>query len=61
MIWRGKSIQDAWNEAEPMFARAREIEPDNLLADIAEASLLWVARLEALPYATTLVEWAHRV
>jgi TolB-like protein len=48
MIWRGKSIQDSWNEAEPMFTRAREIEPDNLLADIAEASLLWVAKLDAL-------------
>lgn len=48
MIWRGKSLRDAWNEAESMFARAREIEPDNLLADIAEASLLWVAKLEAL-------------
>jgi TolB-like protein len=48
MIWRGKSIQDSWNEAEPMFARARELEPDNLLADIAEASLLWVAKLDPL-------------
>jgi tetratricopeptide (TPR) repeat protein len=48
MIWRGKSGFDAWEEAEPMFNRAREIEPGNLLADIAEAHLLWLAKLDPM-------------
>jgi TolB-like protein len=48
MIWRGMSGFDAWEEAEPMFNRAREIEPGSLLADIAEAHLLWLAKLDPL-------------
>jgi TolB-like protein len=47
MIWRGKPLPQAWEEAEPMFTRARAIEPDNLLTDIAEAHLLWLAKLDA--------------
>jgi TolB-like protein len=46
MIWRDQSVFQAWDEAEPMFTRAREIDPDNLLADIAEAHLLWLAKLD---------------
>jgi adenylate cyclase len=47
MIWRGMQLEQAWEEAQPMFTRAREIESDNLLADIAEAQLQWQARLDA--------------
>jgi len=50
MIWRGEPPNQAWQEAEPMFSRAREIDPDNLLADIAEAHLLWLAKLD--PFAS---------
>lgn len=50
MVWKDKPIEEAWVEAEPMFRRAREIDPHNLLADIAEASLLWVTRLD--PFAS---------
>jgi len=48
MIWRGLSVTRAWDEAEPMFERAHQIEPGNLLADFAEANLLWMARLDPL-------------
>jgi tetratricopeptide (TPR) repeat protein len=40
MIWRGIPDTQGWEEAEPLFTRARKIESDNLLADIAEAQLL---------------------
>lgn len=46
MIWRGMPDVQGWEEAEPLFTRAREIEPDNLLADIAEAQLLWLSKLD---------------
>jgi TolB-like protein len=46
MIWRGLSVTQAWDEAEPMFERAHQIEPGNLIADFAEANLLWMARLD---------------
>jgi TolB-like protein len=48
MIWRDQSVFKAWDEAEPMFRRAREIDPENLLADIAEAHLLWLAKLDPM-------------
>ncbi len=48
MIWRGMPDAQGWEEAEPAFTRAREIDPDNLLADIAEAQLLWLAQLNPL-------------
>lgn len=48
MIWRGMPDAQGWEEAEPLFTRAREIEPDNLLADIAEAQLLWLAQLDPI-------------
>jgi TolB-like protein/Flp pilus assembly protein TadD len=48
MIWRGMPPQQAWEEAEHMFTRAREIEPGNLLADIAEAHLQWLAKVDAI-------------
>ncbi len=48
MIWRGMPDVQAWEEAAPLFTRAREIEPDNLLADIAEAQLLWLAQLDPI-------------
>lgn len=50
MIWRDTPLSQAWEEAEPMFSRARELDADNLLADIAEAHLLWLAKLD--PYAS---------
>jgi len=50
MIWRGMPDVKGWEEAEPLFTRAREIEPNNLLADIAEAQLQWLAKLD--PYAS---------
>lgn len=48
MVWRDQPVAQAWDEAQPMFARARQTDPDNLLADIAEASLLWVAKIDPL-------------
>jgi TolB-like protein len=48
MIWRGMPDAQGWEEAEPLFTRAREIEPDNLLADIAEAQLQWLAKLDPI-------------
>jgi len=46
MMWRGMPDRQAWAEAQPLFTRAREIDPGNLLADIAEAQLLWLAKLD---------------
>jgi TolB-like protein len=48
MLWRGMPDKQGWEEAEPLFTRARELEPDNLLADMAEAQLLWLAQLDPI-------------
>lgn len=48
MIWHGLAGQQGWEEATPLLARARAIEPDNLLADIAEAQLHWLARYDPI-------------
>lgn len=43
MIWLGLQSHVAWEQAEPLIARAKEIDPDNLMADIALGHLQWWA------------------
>ena len=46
MIWRGLPRTQAWEEGEEFIANARALEPENLMADVAEAHLLWWAKLD---------------
>jgi len=43
MIWLGLQSHVAWEQAEPLIARAKEIDADNLMADIALGHLQWWA------------------
>lgn len=44
MLWSGMHHGEAWQESVSLVAEARRIEPRNLMADIAEAQLLWLAK-----------------
>jgi len=54
MVWHGQAGQQAWEEAQPLLARTREIEPENLIADIAEAQLQWLAAYDPIASYETL-------
>jgi TolB-like protein/tetratricopeptide (TPR) repeat protein len=53
MIWLGLQGHVAWEQGEPLIARAKEIDPDNMMADIALGHLQWWAQGDSSAAAET--------
>jgi TolB-like protein len=60
MIWLGLQSHVAWEQGEPLIARAKEIDPDNIMADIALGHLQWWALHDSFAAAETFREAEKR-
>jgi TolB-like protein len=53
MIWLGLQSHVAWEQAEPLITRAKAIDPENIMADIALGHLQWWALGDSFTAAET--------